>query len=112
MVPQGSPVGKEVAVAVDMTLVFVELAVGLGTFVGRSLGLHRGLGQNMRVTKLSRLVRHWSHVVRHVTCVGLHRTLARVCRVLKIVEKQTNTTWEKRRQYQGLRFPQNTHRNR
>ena len=44
MVPQGSPVGKEVAVAVDMTLVFVELAVGLGTFVGRCLEAASGPG--------------------------------------------------------------------
>ena len=32
MVPQGSPVDKEFAVAVGRTLVVVELAVGLETF--------------------------------------------------------------------------------
>ena len=44
MVPQGSPVGKEVAVAVDRTLVVVELAVGLGRFVGRCLEAASGPG--------------------------------------------------------------------
>lgn len=37
MVPQGSLVDKEFAVAVDRTLVIVELAVGLETFVERCL---------------------------------------------------------------------------
>ena len=44
MVPQGSPVGKEVAVVVDRTLVVVELAVGLGTVVGRCLEAAPGPG--------------------------------------------------------------------
>ena len=42
MVPQGSPVGKEVAVG--RTLVAVELAVDLGTFVGRYLEAASGPG--------------------------------------------------------------------
>ena len=44
MVPQGSPVGKEVAVAVGRTLVVVELAVGLETFVERCLEAASGTG--------------------------------------------------------------------
>ena len=44
MVPQGSAVGKEVAVAVGRALVVVELAVGLGTVVGRCLEAAPGPG--------------------------------------------------------------------
>ena len=44
MVPQGSPVGKEFAVAVGRTLVVVELAVGLETFVERCLEAAPGPG--------------------------------------------------------------------
>lgn len=44
MVPQESPVGNEVAVAAGRTLVVVELAVGLGTFVGRCLEAASGPG--------------------------------------------------------------------
>jgi len=44
VVPQESPVGKEVAVAAGRTLVVVELAVGLGTFVGRCLEAASGPG--------------------------------------------------------------------
>ena len=45
MVPQGSPVGKEFAVAVGRTLVIVELAVGLGMFVERCLEAASGPGE-------------------------------------------------------------------
>ena len=44
MVPQGSPVDKEFAVVVDRTLVVVELAAGLETFVERCLEAASGPG--------------------------------------------------------------------
>ena len=56
MVPQGSPVEKEFAVAVGSTLVVVEIAVGLETF-DVAWKLHRGLGRSMRLARLSGLVR-------------------------------------------------------
>ena len=41
----------------------------------------------MRLAELAGLVRRGGHVIWHVTCVGLHRTLAGISRTLKTLNK-------------------------